>query len=258
MENMNHNYKYGDKVQSVIIIVLSVLLAISLILGASFAWYTDKSTAQATLQMGGSVDVALLDLNTSNEAEDKLTIVTTDGKPLAPGRQVRLNAQAKLTESSTPSILRFSIALSITNYNLTADGETLTEEQMQEKIDVITAQIMQSITNTLNTTTNQTHKWRSYNGYFYYVGDISNPTTTADNAWTLKEIDNTTMGQTIPLFDDTIITLPGSELDNHFQQSSLVMTITVQALQSILYDHDSLVALTSGNVEPYFTQAFSI
>ncbi len=261
MENKN---AYINRIQNVLIIVLSVLLIISLSLGASFAWFRDQESQKHTISIGGAVNIALLDVDENTADTQKLIIVGALNKPITPGSQLKLNAKAQLAKSSTPAIVRFSVDLNITGYSLTAYNdtlkaeETLTEEEMQEKILLIKTDILTKIADTLNSATNQTHKWRLHNGYLYYVGDNSNPSTTDSDQYLLKAIDSASSTTTISIFNDTMIKLPGSSIDNHFQNSTLSITLNIQALQSVIYNEEgSLISLTTGNVESYFELAFA-
>ena len=86
-------------VQIVIIIILSVLLVVSLGLGASFAWFANQNTGSITATMGGKI---IVQLQNSDEGADTRTATFVNKNGLLPGTRIESDVNVMLAESNTP------------------------------------------------------------------------------------------------------------------------------------------------------------
>ena len=97
-----------------LIIVLSVLLAISLVAGATFAWFASSQEKLRTISLGDPVVVNIAQDSTGvikpSGAEIPFTIA---GNHLLPGMKVNTYAAVKFQQSHTPAVLRVKLTATV-------------------------------------------------------------------------------------------------------------------------------------------------
>lgn len=237
--------------------ILSVLLVAVISVGLTTALFTDKDDATGTITMGGSVVASFTPIGEEG-SEQQITLTTPDGQTITPGKKLQLTSYANFAQSSSTAILRFQIDYTFSNYQLATKDETISTEQMLAKIEQAKTKLKQNVDKLFNDSNNSEYQFYEFNGYYYVIDKTTlNKNTTTIDKYPLKVIDSNEDAQQITLFENSLLQLPGAELDNHFQGSSLKITITMQALQSNLYENGNLITLTPANVQPFYNAQFN-
>ena len=236
-----------------LIIVLSVLLAISLIAGATFAWFASSQDKSKAITLGDPVVV-----NIAQDRDGNLRPVgaeipfTINGDHLLPGMKINPYAAVKFQASLTPAILRVKLSV-------TVEGGTASTDEISQLVSEINQQIATQGYGFSSGAAN----WMldTDSGWWYYTGGEVNDFVTPKNS-VLKSIDCS--GAPLITFmdpaQDQVVYLP-SYVDNKFATASVTFWFSVQAVQAILpsdsEEGDGFMINTIANAEHVFEEAFA-
>ena len=221
---------------TVIIVVLSVLLAILLVAGSTFAWFASNQTASRTITLGDPVRITLIDREGENLAGQNSFPITIAGNNILPGMRIDMLARARLDQSTTPAILRARVSVVV------RDVLTATQEE-QDEVDRIN-QLLFNVVNGVGTHTGVVdqsgpYKWAFYQGsgdtagWWYYLGSNITNLENAEQS-VLARVDSTSAdpADRLVTFIDNSFIFP--RVDNLFANSNVEFRVTVQALQGYL------------------------
>lgn len=238
-----------------LIIVLSVLLAISLVAGATFAWFASSQEKLRTISLGDPVVVNIAQ-NANGEirpAGAEIPFVI-DGEHLLPGMKVNTYAAVKFQESHTPAILRVKLTA-------TVEGGTASTDEIAD----LAAELNQQIYDKAYGYIEEGAKWMldPTSGWWYYTGGTNNDFVTPRNS--ICESINCESGPILEFLDpynkNQFVYLPGY-VDNKFATAKVTFWFSVQAVQAIIpSDSDDpnsgFMITTIDNVEKIFKEAFA-
>ncbi len=236
-----------------LIIVLSVLLAISLVAGATFAWFASAQQRITTISLGDPVVV--------NIAKDSSGTILKDGEELPftisnerllPGMRINTYAAVKFQASRTPSILRVKL-------NVSVEGVSASQSEIAELASILNNQI-----NDNASTDGEGHPWIYDNttGWWYYTNgendflNIKNSTCYHINCETGPTVEFLN-----PYTKSQYLIMP-TYIDNRFVKAKITFWFAVQAVQALIpaeEDDPSGMYLTTtiNNVEEVFQEAFA-
>lgn len=100
--------KRKDLVVSILLVIVSVLLAFVLVGAYTFAWFTSQDSASVTFAFGGAVLVNVADENNQLNDDEPLT-VNYSGTFLLPGTKLSPQFYALFEQSSTSAIFRAKV-----------------------------------------------------------------------------------------------------------------------------------------------------
>ena len=238
-----------------LIIVLSVLLAISLVAGATFAWFASSQEKLRTISLGDPVVVNIAQDSTGvikpSGAEIPFTIA---GNHLLPGMKVNTYAAVKFQQSHTPAVLRVKLTA-------TVEGGTASTDEIADLATELNQQIYDKAYGYIE----EGAKWMldPTSGWWYYTGGSNNDFVTPRNS--ICESINCEEGPLLEFLDpykkDQYVYLP-SYVDNKFATSVITFWFSVQAVQAIIpSDSDDpnsgFMVNTIDNVEKVFKEAFA-
>lgn len=233
--------KKASTVQIIIIILLSILLVISLILGASFAWFADQNTGTSTMTMGGKIIIKL-------ENSEAKTATFVDETGLMPGAKVESDVNVFIGQSTTPVFLRTKIDIDIAPKD---DSFTLSENTKNMAINTFNSGIQSMINDTgtlflsssdltgqdengsghsFGNVVTKGAKWIYYEGWYYLVSvDQSMDATMPEDIQLLNIY--TGNASLLLSFVKGNFYLPGVEWGNELKDCDLTFDITAQAIQ---------------------------
>lgn len=238
-----------------LIIVLSVLLAISLVAGATFAWFASSQEKLRTISLGDPVVVNISQNSTGQikpvGAEIPFVI---NGERLLPGMRINTYAAVKFQESRTPALLRVKLIA-------TVEGGTASTEEIAS----LAAVLNQQIYDRANGYVEEGYKWMldSTSGWWYYTGGTNNDFVTPRNS--ICESINCEAGPILDFLDPynkgQFVYLPGS-VDNKFATAKVTFWFAVQAVQALIPSDSAdpnggFMVPTIENAERVFKEAFS-
>jgi predicted ribosomally synthesized peptide with SipW-like signal peptide len=209
---------------TVTIIVLSVLLAISLVVGTTFAWFASNDTASRTITLGDPVELNIVDQELNSSDSFKFAFIA--GDLLVPGMKVNVFAKAQFKQSNTPALLRAKI-------NVAVKDSTASPQDIADLQASLNASLQASVATSGN------YKW-VFNGgedgdnWWYYLG--TNPVVTEDITQSvMQRIYNNNEDKALRTitFIDGFFIFPTS-VDNTFAHSKITFTFEVEGLQAIL------------------------
>lgn len=217
---------------TILIVILSVLLAISLIVGSTFAWFASSDAASRTIILGDPVKLNIVDSDNNVIEGDGFNLpITIPGNKLLPGMQVNVLARVLFDQSNTPALLRAKIGVTVENSNASTQDITSLETQLNLA--------MQGSVETTGF-----YKWvyNSGDGWWYYLGENNIETTV--NQSELKRIVNTgatASSRTVDFISDSFI-FPYT-VGNTFAKSDIVFAVEFQGVQGYLpaYDEPALI-----------------
>lgn len=238
-----------------LIIVLSVLLAISLVAGATFAWFASSQEKLRTISLGDPVVV-----NIAQNSEGEIRPVGAEipfvinGDHLLPGMKINTYAAVKFQESQTPAILRVKVIA-------TVEGGTASTDEIADLATELNDQIYNKAYGYIE----EGAKWMfdSTSGWWYYTGGTNNDFVTPRNS--ICESINCENGPILEFLDpykkDQFIYLPGY-VDNKFATAKVTFWFSVQAVQAIIPSdsndpNSGFMVTTIENVEQIFNEAFA-
>lgn len=241
-----------------LIIVLSVLLAISLIAGATFAWFASTDRENTTITLGDPVVVNIVEQTDGTILPDgaELPFVINNAK-LLPGMQIKTYASVRFQESRTPALLRVKLNVSVESSGASSsEVAELTENLRNQIIDKALKFDPEDYSLPLWVLDSST-------GWWYYTAGESLDNNDTKNTL-VKAIDCST-GPVIdflnPYTRSQNIIFP-TTVDNKFADSKVTFWFSVQAIQAkIPVSEDdttgAFVTTTIRNVEHVFTEAFA-
>lgn len=214
---------------TILIVILSVLLAISLIVGSTFAWFTSSETASRTIVLGDPVILHIVDTEGEpiNGDSGRFPIIIS-GANLLPGMQIKMLARAVLKQGNTPALLRARVGINI----YSPSG--------QEAISPVTiSQVLNDLNNGAHGIMNavDSNKWWHHEGWWYYLGSEG---TIINGNHVLERIDMTE-GDTFITFIDSADSFNFPlYVDNSFANAQVQFTLEFQAIQGYLpaFDDD--------------------
>lgn len=235
-------------IQIVIIIILSVLLVVSLGLGASFAWFSNQNTGSVTATMGGKI---IIQLQNSDEGADTKTATFVNKNGLLPGTRIESDVNVMVSESNTPCFLRAKIDIAVSPKY--PDKQTLSDgskayiietfnKGIQEIIDDTGTIYIESSTLIGTNPELETNpgvygdvipagaKWMLYDGWFYLVGVDQDLSATEPTDIQLVNV-CTEKSSILISFVNGEFYLPGVEWGNHLKDCDITFDITAQAVQ---------------------------
>lgn len=213
---------------TVTIIILTVLLAISLVVGTTFAWFASNDTASRTITLGDPVELNIVDQTLNSSDSFKFAFIA--GDLLVPGMKINVFAKAQFKQSNTPALLRAKINVSVKDS--TASPQDVADLQ---------ASLNASLQDTVATTGN--YKWvfnggENGDGWWYYLG--TNQIVTEDITQSvMQRIYNSNEDKSLRTisFIDGYFIFP-TTVGNTFAHSKLTFTFEVEGLQAILPSFD--------------------
>lgn len=230
---MEQNTK-ASKAQIIAIIILSVLLVVSLALGASFAWFANQNGADATMTMGGKIIIRL----ENSEAKSASFVNKT---ALLPGTKIESDVNVMISESNTPCFLRAKIDITVepkTDITLSEGTKRLIidtfNDGIQKMIDDTGTLFLQSSDLTggehYGNIIDKGARWILYDGWFYLVSVDQDLEATTPEAIQLLNI-YTGNASLLLKFVVGNFYLPGVEWGNELKDCDLTFDITAQAVQ---------------------------
>lgn len=121
---------------TIVIIILSVLLAISLVVGSTFAWFYSVDNATVNLTFGNPVALSIVQNETLGQDAETLPI-SISGNYLIPGMNIDIYAGAMFTRSTTPAILRVNFDIEITGGTATAQDKESLRVMLLESLSIL-------------------------------------------------------------------------------------------------------------------------
>ena len=235
-----------------LIIVLSVLLAISLVAGATFAWFASSDRSVTTISLGDPVVVNITESDDGKILPDGADLpFTIDSPRLLPGMRINTYAGVKFQASKTPALLRVKL-------NVTVEGGSANQQETAELVGLLNEQIMAKAA-----FNGESHPWilDSDTGWWYYTNG-NNDT---------QDIKNSTVEHIVceagPVIDflnpnkDQVIIMP-TIVDNKFSTAKVTFWFSVQAIQALIPSSPedntgTYMVTTIRNVESIFAEAFA-
>ena len=238
-----------------LIIVLSVLLAISLVTGATFAWFASSERKVTTISLGDPVVVNIAANNTGEILADGADLpFTINNEYLLPGMRINTFAAVKFQASYTPALLRVKLNVSVEGSNATSEEIALLAEELNKQVW-------------------QKAKWNgesypwicdSSTGWWYYTANKENQVEGDVKSSIVAAIDCET-GPIIsflnPYEADQYLLLP-TAIDNRYSTAKVTFWFSVQAVQALIPTHEEdptgeYIVTTIRNVETVFQEAFA-
>ena len=211
-------------IQTIAIIVLSVLLAISVAVGGTMAWFADNDTATGTLTMGGPVNIDIYDQGATSETVK--FALPANAEFAVPSSPVTMDTTVNIGATNIPVFLRAKITVQVS-------GSTDTTTVQNE------------FNNSLKTLANG-KSWYLVDGYYYYL-----TAEASDDTGVLKEA---TGGTEVEFLVGTF-TLPKT-WTNEVASATVTFNLEVQAIQGLIYGTDGALDNTIADVATAFDEAF--
>ena len=219
---ITHSNKY-----TILIVILSVLLAISLIAGTTFAWFISTDVASRNITLGDPVELNIVDATGTEIVGDGHNLpITIAGSRLMPGMQINVLSRVKFTQSNTPAILRAKIEVSITNATAT-----------QQEIDTLQAQLQQDVNGIVVSSGLLKWVYNASDEWWYFVG--SNSVLAPVEYTELQRINTegvTDESRMVTLINSAF-TFP-SNVGNEFANALITFNAVFQGLQGYLPAYD--------------------
>lgn len=238
-----------------LIIVLSVLLAISLVAGATFAWFASSQEKLRTISLGDPVVVNIAQDSTGNIKPAGADIpFSINGDHLLPGMRINTYAAVKFQQSLTPAVLRVKITA-------TVEGGTASTDEIAKVANELNTQLYDKAYGYID----DGAKWINdpTTGWWYYTGGNNNDFVTPRNS--ICESINCENGPLLEFLDpylkDQFVYLP-TYVDNKFATAKVTFWFSVQAVQALIPADDNdpnsgFLINTINNVEKIFQEAFA-
>lgn len=238
-----------------IIVVLAVLLALSLMLGVTFAWFASTDEKDKNYYMGDAITLKIAKNNAGDvlaDGEDLPFVV--DGNYLLPGMKINTFAGVKFAKSNNPALLRVKLTVSVTD----GEGGTATEA---DKL---------SLQNDLNNKINEIiikTRWVQKDGWFYYLSD-SGLNEVVENSMLEKIECSDEEGALIKFLDPynpdnpQKISIP-STIKNNMSKCKVTFTFSAQAVQAYIpniTDPNDINSMptTIANAQTLFNECFAV
>ncbi len=211
-----------------LIIVLSVLLAISLVAGATFAWFASVDREVTEIKLGDPVVVNIAEQTDGTILPDGADLpFTINNVKLLPGMQIKTYASVKFQPSKTPALLRVKL-------NISVESSGATTGEIAALVNNLNDQIMQKALK-FNDEEYSLPLWiyDADSGWWYYTGGESLDNNDPKNTL-VKSID-CTAGPLIdflnPYTKGQNLIFP-TDVDNKFSGSKITFWFSVQAIQA--------------------------
>ncbi len=243
---------------SILIVVLSVLLAISVIAGVTFAWFYSGDFASYRLTLGDPVTIKVIDRD--NIPTDGVLDVSTSEQigsgMLLPGKPIHMHARAMLDQSNTPAIIRARVEV-----EATSEGGELT----QADINALNASLNASVTGLIGASNKwiysenmvyrieggiETGELISDGGWWYYTN--TNPHLTPHEDSELFRVISDTPVQNDRIIDFIVGTFNfPTSLDNKYANAEINFTVVFQALQGKIASTSDVPGEPEDPLSPY-------
>ncbi len=222
----NFSYKKAISLNTIMLVLTTIAIVVSFTL----AFFYNDDQASSMLNMSGKVKIeAVGEGETYSSIEDTHTsnlIITLDQdyEVVIPGMEIGIDANCKVYKSNTSPLLRarvdFELVSALTG-DAVSDNQTLVSDLYEQMITVI-----------------QGNNWylHSADGYFYYLGDVVQPTGAKNGDLLLKEIDVTADNKVIN-FIDKPIKFP-ERITSDYSGLAVVFKITFQGIQNYIPDSE--------------------
>jgi predicted ribosomally synthesized peptide with SipW-like signal peptide len=227
---------------TILIVILSVLLAISLIVGSTFAWFVSSDTASSSIVLGDPVELNIVDLNNQIITGDNKNLpIIIPGNKLLPGMPINVLARVLFTQSNTPALLRAQVNVSV--LNVPEDPEN------QEEIDNQTDALLEALNDSLAGSVDANWVYSSTDQWWYYIGSNAIETNILETV--VYRIDNESEYEA----DRRVTFMSGSFIfpyfvGNLFSNADIKFEVEFQAIQGYLPAYED--ALLQGENEfPY-------
>lgn len=242
---MGKKYNFGYRKSITLNAILLIIICFSFLVTLTVAFFYDSDYASNMIGMSGKVRIeavghgvcdCVLEGKTECEdlshqsIEDTYTsnlIITLDPDSglgydvVIPGMPLRVDANCKVYKSNTSPLLRAKIEFDLIS---ALTGETVTDSQIL--ISELYGQMISII---------EDNNWFLHtDGYFYYVGDVTQPSGAANGTLLLKEI-NVTATDKIIHFIDEPIRFP-EKITSDYSGFAVVFKITFQGIQNYIPD----------------------
>ncbi len=236
-----------------LIIVLSVLLAISLVAGATFAWFASTDRSTTTINLGDPVVVNIVEKDDGTILPDGAELpFVINNDHLLPGMRINTYASVKFQASRTPALLRVKL-------NVSVEGGSASQAEITELATNLNEQIYNKAI-----FDGESYSW-CYDpdtGWWYYTNG-NNDLQDYKNS-TVEQI-NCELGPIIdflnPYTKNQYLIMP-STVDNKFSSAKVTFWFSVQAVQALIPADDddptgTYLVTTIRNVENVFKEAFA-
>lgn len=238
---MYTNKKLGGS--TIALVVVSVLLAMSLSLGITLAWFYGVDSGSNNLTFAQAFSVIVDDTNGAAGGDFALT---TPGTTVIPGQEIGMDIDFTISDTNIPVVLRAAFTFSVSNY--TPVGEEMTLAALNTALNnAVQAEAL-------------ANGWFFSGTHYYYFGHIAgkthiqgsgtaisgaihdkpytattaNRSTTATTSMVLSSIYTSGSTQTVMFLDTTdIITLPYT-LTNSIAGATLNISVRVEAVQDLI------------------------
>lgn len=236
-----------------LIIVLSVLLAISLVAGATFAWFASTDRAVTTINLGDPVVVNIVEKDDGTILADGAELpFVINNERLLPGMRINTYAAAKFQPSMTPALLRVKL-------NVSVEGGSASQAEITELAEALNSQIFAKAS-----FDGEGYPWcyDTETGWWYYTNGNNDQ---QDYKNSLVENINCETGPIIeflnPYTKNQYLLMP-SDVDNKFSTAKVTFWFAVQAVQALIPASDddptgTYLVTTIRNVERVFNEAFA-
>lgn len=233
-----------------LIIVLSVLLAISLVAGATFAWFASTDRAVTTINLGDPVVVNIVEKDDGTILADGAELpFVINNERLLPGMRINTYAAAKFQPSMTPALLRVKL-------NVSVEGGSASQAEITELVKALNQQISD------RAGFDGSWCYDTETGWWYYTNG-NNDYQNVKNS--LVENINCETGPIIeflnPYTKNQHLQMP-TNIDNKFSTAKVTFWFAVQAVQALIPADDNdpsgtYLITTIRNVERVFNEAFA-
>ena len=231
----NFGYKKSLSLNSLMLIAICITFAVTLTI--AFFYHDDFSTSMIT--MSGKVKIEAVGEGVCDcvvagktECEDPshksiedthtanlIITLDQDYEVVIPGMPLGIDANCKIYRSNTSPLLRARIDFELIS---ALTGETVTDSQIL--ISELYGQMISII---------EDNNWFLHtDGYFYYVGDVTQPSGAANGTLLLKEIDVTATDKIIHFIDEPI-RFP-ERITSDYSGFAVVFKITFQGIQNYI------------------------
>lgn len=239
-KKFNFGYaKQSLSVNSLMLILVCITFAITL----TIAYFYNDDFSTSMINMSGKVKIEAVGegvcdcvLQGKTECEDEshksiedthtsnlIITLDQDYEVVIPGMPLSIDANCKIYKSNTSPLLRARIDFDLIS---ALTGEVVTDSQIL--ISELYGQMITII---------ESNDWFLHtDGYFYYLGDVTQPAGAANGTLHLKEINVTTTDKIIHFIDEPI-KFP-ERITSEYSGFAVVFKITFQGIQNYIPDED--------------------
>ncbi len=238
---MRKEYNFGYKKTLSLNSLMLIAICITFVVTLTIAFFYHDIFSTSTITMSGKVKIEAVGegvcdcvLAGKTECEDPshlsiedthtsnlIITLDSDYEVVIPGMPLGIDANCKIYKSNTNPLLRARVDFELIS---ALTGEVVTDSQVL--ISELYGQMVSII---------ESNKWFLHtDGYFYYLGDVVQPSGAANGTLLLKEIDVTTVDKIIHFIDEPI-KFP-ERITSDYSGFAVVFKITFQGIQNYIPD----------------------